>query len=50
MRPFPLKTSPILTMTYTGCNMEMRADMYGRALRQVSGAMAAAVMAVSGEV
>lgn len=28
MRPFLLKASPILTVTYIGCNMEMRSNMY----------------------
>lgn len=38
MRPFLLKTSPILTVTYTGCNTEMRSNMYRGAQGPVIGA------------
>lgn len=38
MRPFLLKTSHILTVTYTGCNTEMRSNMYRGAQGLVIGA------------
>lgn len=38
MGPFLLKPSPILTVTYIGCNMEIRSNMYRIALWLVTGA------------
>lgn len=39
MGPFQLKTSPILTVTYIACNLEMRSNMYRGALGLVIGAI-----------
>lgn len=44
MRPFLLKSSPILTVTYIDCNMEMRSNMYRGALGLVIGAVAIALV------
>lgn len=35
MGPFLLKNSPVLTVTYTGCNMEMRSNMYRELLGEL---------------
>ena len=40
MGPFLLKTSPILTVTYTGRNTEMRSNMYRGAMGLVIGTIA----------
>lgn len=45
MRPFLLKTSPILTATCIGCNMKMRSVMYRGALGLVIGAVAIVLVA-----
>ncbi len=39
MRPFQLNTSPILTVTYIDCNLEMGSNMYRGALGQDIGAI-----------
>lgn len=42
MRLFQIKSSPILTLTYTGCNLEMRSYTYRRAMELFIGSGTAA--------